>query len=95
MPHLVLPTNHAVWMSCEPSSTVDGEQIKHIKDHLHATFQINDLGSLKFFLGLEVSKSNKGICLTWRKYALELLDSVGLINCKPVKIPHSAIYKDQ
>lgn len=39
----------------------DETQIQQIKDHLHSSFKIKDLGPLKFFLGTEVSISFKGI----------------------------------
>ena len=32
-----------------------------VKKFLHDTFKVKDLGDLKYFLGLEVSRSRKGI----------------------------------
>lgn len=44
--------------------------IRALKDHLHAEIQIKGLGSLRYFLGIEVARSKKGLCLNQRKYAL-------------------------
>ncbi|GJU60800.1 ribonuclease H-like domain-containing protein [Tanacetum coccineum] len=46
-----------------------------------------DLGDLKYFLGIEVIKNGHGICLSQRKYSLELLNEFGMLACKPFKIP--------
>jgi len=43
------------------------------------------LGFLKYFLGLEIARSDKGISLKQRKYALEVLKETGMIDCKPAK----------
>lgn len=50
----------------------DADAIVTLKEYLHATFDIKDLGTLKFFLGMEMARSKAGICLNQRKYALEL-----------------------
>jgi len=48
----------------------DKEEIDRIKQALTKTFKIKDLGDLRYFLGLDVAKSKKGIMMNQRKYAL-------------------------
>ena len=53
---------------------------------------------LHYFLGIEVSRSPKGIYLSQRKYVLDLLSETGLSGCRPVATPieqnHRLISKD-
>ncbi|XP_055830891.1 uncharacterized mitochondrial protein AtMg00810-like [Solanum dulcamara] len=48
---------------------------------------MKDLGELKFFLGIEFSRSEKGILMSQRKYALELILESGLEGAKPACTP--------
>ncbi|XP_019235259.1 PREDICTED: uncharacterized protein LOC109215614 [Nicotiana attenuata] len=48
---------------------------------------MKDLGELKFFLGIEFARSNKGILMSQRKYVLELISEIGLSGAKPVNTP--------
>lgn len=58
-----------------------------MKITLSQAFQIKDLGPLKYFLGLEIARSNKGISVCQRKYALDVLNDAGYLGCKPVSTP--------
>ena len=66
-------------------------KIKKVKDFLSSKFRIKDLGLLQFFLGIEIIKINKGLCLCQRKYTLELLHEYGLVGCNSVATPFDQI----
>ncbi|WJZ94353.1 hypothetical protein VitviT2T_013224 [Vitis vinifera] len=59
----------------------DPEERKVLQNYLSREFEMKDLGSLKYFLGFEVSRSSKGIFLSQRKYALDLLQETGMSGC--------------
>ncbi|KAL5540403.1 hypothetical protein UlMin_042426 [Ulmus minor] len=48
---------------------------------------MKQLGDLKYFLGIEVARSNNDIFLSQRKYILDLLTETGMLGCKPTKTP--------
>jgi len=68
------------------ASTSEGAAIQLTQD-LQQRFKLRDLGDLKYFLGLEIARTEAGISICQRKYALELLASTGMVNCKPVSVP--------
>ena len=65
----------------------DVEGISALKKFLSEQFQITDLGKLKYFLGIEVSRSPGKILICQRKYVLDMLSECGLLGCKPVDSP--------
>ena len=78
----------------------DLKEITELKRYLSKEFEIKDLGQLKYFLGIEVARSKKGISLSQRKYVLDLLTESGMLDCKPARTPiemnHGlAIFPDQ
>ncbi|GJX10267.1 ribonuclease H-like domain-containing protein [Tanacetum coccineum] len=54
---------------------------------LHAEFSMTDLGSLNYFLGISVTRNASGMFLSQQKYATEVLDRAGMLNCKPCRTP--------
>jgi Reverse transcriptase (RNA-dependent DNA polymerase) len=62
-------------------------EIAKLEEQLAQEFEMKNLGGLKYFLGIEVARSKEGIVLSQRKYILDLLAEVGLLDCKPVDTP--------
>ncbi|KAL9225478.1 hypothetical protein vseg_001395 [Gypsophila vaccaria] len=65
----------------------DSHAITAFKSYLSKCFYMKDLGKLKYFLGLEVPHSSKGLFLCQRKYTIDLLSETGLLGCKPASVP--------
>ena len=61
--------------------------ITHLKQALHQTFTIKDLGIARYFLGIELSRSSTGTLLNQRKYVMDILLDAGLTGAKPAKFP--------
>nr|GEX32851.1 ribonuclease H-like domain-containing protein [Tanacetum cinerariifolium] len=62
-------------------------EIDKFKSFLSIKFMIKDLGQLKYFLGIKVLENKSGMCLSQRKYYLELLSEYGLLACKRAATP--------
>jgi Reverse transcriptase (RNA-dependent DNA polymerase) len=54
---------------------------------LDNNFTIKDLGSLHFFLGIEVKANNRGLFLTQSKYIYYILDKAKMQRAKPISSP--------
>lgn len=63
------------------------ELLRQLTARLSTEFAIKDLGPLHYFLGIEVVRHTDGFFLHQQKYAHELLERAGMLNCKPVPMP--------
>ena len=57
--------------------------------YLKCHFVTKDIGRPKYFLGIEVAHQKHSI-LSQRKYALDLLEEISFLGCKPANIPIKA-----
>ena len=65
----------------------DSEEIVQLKKYLAKEFEIKDLGSLRYFLGIKVTRSKDGIFISQRNYVLDLLTEMGMFGSKPCDTP--------
>ncbi|XP_019425136.1 PREDICTED: uncharacterized protein LOC109334018 [Lupinus angustifolius] len=73
----------------------DLREIQYVKDVLDSSFKIKDLGTLRYFLGLEITRSKSGFHLNQRKYTLNLLEDTGCLGGKVVQTPFEPFVKLQ
>ncbi|KAJ4796184.1 Retroelement pol polyprotein-like [Rhynchospora pubera] len=65
----------------------NSEALKRFKQYLSSTFHMKDLGALKYFLGIEITRGSEGLFLCQRKYTLDILAESGLLGAKPAAFP--------
>ena len=61
--------------------------ILQLKTHLFNRFQNKDLGKLKYFLSIVVAQSKRNIVISQRKYASDILQEAGMLDCRLVDTP--------
>ncbi|CAL9001453.1 unnamed protein product, partial [Prunus brigantina] len=49
--------------------------------YLASKFEMKDLGALKYFLGIKVTRSTTSTCLFQRKYVLDLCTDTSMLGC--------------
>nr|KYP44461.1 Retrovirus-related Pol polyprotein from transposon TNT 1-94 [Cajanus cajan] len=65
----------------------DEEEKLTLKKKLATKFEMKDLRRLKYFLGIEIAYSKKGIFISQRKYVLDFLKETGKLRCKTLGVP--------
>ncbi|RVX19266.1 putative mitochondrial protein [Vitis vinifera] len=51
---------------------------------LSSEFEMNDLGQIHHFLGIEISQTSYGIHLSQSHYAITILERANMVDCKPM-----------
>ena len=65
----------------------DKKEQQMLGECLATEFEIKTLGRLKYFLGIEVAHSKKGIFISQQKYITDLLKETGKTACRPASTP--------
>ena len=64
------------------------EALDSVKKRLQERFEMKDLGTATFLLGIELRRQGAGdLLLVQQKYALEVVQRFGLVDCKTVSTP--------
>ena len=71
----------------------DYVQMVELKNRLVVKFKVKDLGSLRYFLGMEVARNKNGISVSQRKYIFEFLKEIEMLGCKVVNTPMDPLKK--
>jgi transposase InsO family protein len=61
--------------------------IDHLITQLNTVFDLKDLGTLHYFLGLQVSRTPNNLYIKQTKYAYDLLKKHNMLDCKPASSP--------
>ena len=61
----------------------DQDDIQKLKQHIFSHFQTKDLRKLKYFLGIEIAQFNSDVVMSQKKYVLDILEEIGMLDCKP------------
>jgi hypothetical protein len=63
------------------------DDINEFKKDMASVSKMNDLGLLRYYLGIEVKQSGDGITLSQGAYAKKILEKADLMNCNPRLTP--------
>jgi hypothetical protein len=63
------------------------EEVTQFKKEMQRIFRMTDLGTLSYYLGIEVRQSSQGMELRQERYALKLLEKTGMLSCNGSDTP--------
>nr|GEY31818.1 hypothetical protein [Tanacetum cinerariifolium] len=67
---------------------------KRFEKLMHSKFEMSMMGELKFFLGIQINQSPRGIFINQAKYAQEILKKHGMTSCDSVGTPMATKHLD-
>ncbi|KAG5667690.1 hypothetical protein PVAND_015662 [Polypedilum vanderplanki] len=76
-----------VYFRC-PDQCTDLNIINQTQETLSKHFEVKDLGTVKFFLGIEVNQDSDGnFCISQENYIKKIVSESGQVNAKSSRIP--------
>nr|GEU28951.1 hypothetical protein [Tanacetum cinerariifolium] len=67
---------------------------KRFEKLMHSKFEMSMMGELKFFLGIQINQSPRGIFINQAKYAQEILKKHGMTSCDNIGTPMATKHLD-
>nr|GEZ21515.1 retrovirus-related Pol polyprotein from transposon TNT 1-94 [Tanacetum cinerariifolium]GEZ27369.1 retrovirus-related Pol polyprotein from transposon TNT 1-94 [Tanacetum cinerariifolium] len=67
---------------------------KHFEKLMHRKFEMSMMGELKFYVGIQIHQSPRGIFINQAKYAQEILIKHGMTSCDSVGTPMATKHLD-
>jgi len=61
--------------------------MKNFKMNMMKKFEMSDLGTLTYFLGIKFEMNSQRVVIHQRKYAQDILKGFNMLNCKPISTP--------
>ncbi|KAK2975123.1 hypothetical protein RJ640_024698 [Escallonia rubra] len=61
--------------------------LSEFREDMIAQFEMTDIGLMYYFLGIEVKQTNRGIFISQKKYAGDILKKFKMEACNPILIP--------
>jgi len=61
--------------------------LERIIGRFRAEFAVRDMGPLRYFLGISVTRTAHGFALSHQLYTEDILERAGMANCKPIATP--------
>nr|GEV57218.1 retrovirus-related Pol polyprotein from transposon TNT 1-94 [Tanacetum cinerariifolium] len=68
--------------------------LKRFEKRMHSKFEMSMMGELKFFLGIQIHQSPRGIFINQAKYAQEILVKHGMTSCDGISTPMATKHLD-
>ncbi|WVZ83075.1 LOW QUALITY PROTEIN: hypothetical protein U9M48_030255 [Paspalum notatum var. saurae] len=84
------PRGHSLFLLYVDDMRIIGDDLDYlafVKARLNEQFHMSDLGSLTYFLGIEVISTPNGYYLSQQKYIRDILDRAGLTDQRPMDTP--------
>lgn len=62
-------------------------RLRQFLAELKSEFSMKDLGSVHYFLGIQIQSTDIELFLSQERYAQKLLQKMGMLDCKPLSSP--------